>query len=167
MSITKNQSDITSGKGMQTKWKYMLLCLGLLLLSIQAYSQQTPTGHAAIWQNVKNSWSMWAERDLDGYMEYHHAGYSGWFHDSPTHRGKKVTRQLLEDQFQRLEVIFYEANLIDIKIHNNAAIVHYYISYIVRDSHEKDYKRTFRRTDFLNQTEEKWQLIAHHGNLVE
>lgn len=145
--------------------KCTLLYIGLISISIQVFAQQPPTGHAAVWKNVQEYWSSWAERDLDGYMKFHHAGYSGWFHNSPAHRGKKVARQWFENQFEQLEVIFYELNAIDIKIHNNTAVTHYYVTSIERNSKGKEFKKTLKRTDHYIYENERWLLIAHHDTL--
>ncbi len=134
-----------------------------LLISTPAFSQETPGGHAEVWNNVKAYWHLWAERDLDGFMEYFDKGFSGWNYDNPMHMNKEATRKWLTLQFQSKEVMAYDISAIDIKIHDTIAVVHYYYSFLKKDTQGKEQKCTGRKSDILMKQGDKWLLIADHG----
>ena len=104
--------------------KNLLLPILFTLCYGQAYSQ-APSGHAEVWENVETYWNLWAQRDLDGFLEYHHIAYSGWSYNDAMHKNKKSSKEWLDYAFKTIEVITFDISAIDIKIHNNVAVVHY------------------------------------------
>lgn len=149
------------GKGSK---KYLLSLLLLGLFSGQVYGQQAPSGHAEVWQNVQSYWDLWAKKDLNGFLQYHHDGYSGWDAEDPMHKNKESVKEWLGHTLQTKEIVVFNINPIDIKIHDNVAIVHYYYSILEKSlPQNKEIKRTGRRTDVLKKQVDKWVVIASHG----
>ena len=131
----------------------------------QAHSQAL-TGHSEVWQNVQNYWDSWSQRDLDGFLNYHHDAYSGWNYDEPMHKNKRSTKEYLDYIFKTREVIAFDINPIDIKIHSNTAVVHYYYSILEKNQNGEENKRNGRKTDILIKQTNKWIIIADHGGHV-
>jgi len=144
----------------------LLLFSFATLISNTVVSQPSPTGHAQIWANVEAYWSQWAKRNLEGYLEYVDDSYSGWNYDAPMHRSKKSTREWMEHSFQSTEVLVYDISAIDIKIHENIAIVHYYYSILERDANGVEVKSAGRKSDVLKRHGDKWLIIADHGGTI-
>ena len=142
--------------------KYILLLIFFNLFYGLAYSQ-TPSGHAEVWKNVETYWGLWAQRNLDKFLEYHHKAYSGWNYEDPMHKSKKSTREWMDHAFKTREVITFDISAIDIKIHNNTAVVHYYYSILEKDIGGNEKKSNGRKTDILIKQDDKWVIIADHG----
>lgn len=141
-------------------------CLLLPVLLLTYYGQvfgQAPSGHAEVWQYVEKYWGLWAERDLDGFLECHHVAYSGWDYDNPMHRGKLSAREWYEQEFKTRTVTTFDISPIDIKIHDDTAVIHYYFSILEQRAKEDEIKRSGRITDVLIKQSNKWVLIARHG----
>lgn len=149
------------------KIRYLLLTLLFVLLTGQIYGRQAPTGHAEIWNNVMAYWELWAQRDIEGFLEYHHARYSGWNYDDFMHKNKNSTEKWLSHDFTTKQVIAYDINAIDIKIHENVAVVHYYYSILEKNAQDTEKRRKGRKTDVLIKQEDKWVIVADHGGKVD
>ena len=145
------------------KIKHMFLPILFALLSGQIYGQETPTSHSEIWKNVLTYWELWAQRDLEGYLEYHHPGFSGWSYDDSMHENKKSTEKWLIHDFATKQVIIYDINAVDIKIHDSVAVVHYYYSILEKNTQNIEKRRNGRKTDILIKQADKWVIIADHG----
>lgn len=142
--------------------KYLLLSVLFLAYQGQGFSQ-APTGHRAVWQNVQEYWDLWAKRDLDGFLKYHHDAFSGWDYKNSMHRNKESIKGRLEYIFKTRTVITYDVNPIDIKIHGNTAVVHYYFSILQKDAKGDEQESNGRKTDVLIFQDDKWIIIASHG----
>ena len=92
--------------------------------------------------------------------------YSGWNYDAPMHSSKKSTREWMEHSFQSTEVLVYDISAIDIKSHENIAIVHYYYSILERDANGVEVKSAGRKSDVLKRHGDKWLIIADHGGTI-
>ncbi|MEP5613763.1 MAG: nuclear transport factor 2 family protein [Cyclobacteriaceae bacterium] len=148
------------------KKNYLLLGILFVLLSAEAYGQ-APSGHAEVWQNVEKYWNLWAERDLDGFLDYHHIAYTGWDYNDAMHKNKKTTKEWGEHEFKTREIIAFTISAIDIKIHNNTAIAHYYYSIIEKNAKGSEERRSGRKTDVLMKQTNKWVMTADHGGDIK
>ena len=63
------------------------------------------------------------------------------------------------------EIIAFNINAIDIKIHDDTAIVHYYYSFLEKNKNAEggEKKINGRKTDVLIKEANKWVIIADHG----
>lgn len=135
-----------------------------LCLSVHLYGQEIPSGHADVWTNVKTYWGLWAQRDLDGFLEYYHDAYSGWYDKDFMHKNKNAAKKWYNHYFKTKEIIVYDINPIDIKIHEEVAIIHYYFSILEKNTESgKEISLKGRKTDVLKWKTDKWLIIASHG----
>ena len=140
----------------------IILCV-IVFVAPPLLAQEWSAAQKGVWKNVEAYWNVWAKRDLDGFLNYFHDDYSGWFNRASLPSDKGSSRKWISHSFQTVKISVYEINPVAIKIHGNVAIVHYYFSFIRKDAEGKESNRSGRWTDILMKQGDKWVLIGDHG----
>ena len=120
-----------------------------VLATTSLFAQEWSAAQKEVWKNVEAYTDLWAKRDLEGFLNYFHADYSGWFNRAALPGNKDIVRRWQAHFFQTRKIVVYEINPVAIKIHGNVAIVHYYYSRIQKDAEGKENTRGGRWTDIL------------------
>lgn len=142
--------------------KTPLLVLGLLGIVTTAYAGQWTAEQKAIWKNVETYWALDEKGDTDGFMEYFHEDYMGWFNRRPLPADRAEVARFVAHYHKAEKTVLTNLQPASINIHGDIAIVHYYYTRIS----EKDGKETTssgRWTDILKKQGVKWVLIGDHG----
>ena len=139
-----------------------MLCF-TMISATSLFSQEWSAKQKEVWKNVETYWDLDAKRDLDGFMGYFHADYSGWFNRSALPSGKNSVKKWVGYSFKTTEILVQEIKPVAIKVHGNMAIVHYTYARLVKDVEGKQKNRSGRWTDILMKQGDKWVLIGDHG----
>lgn len=154
---------------MNSPVKHLLCSSSVVIASLIAtgstlLAQGAPATHAEVWQNVETRWTSWAARDLEGFMGFHHPAYSGWDAAAPMHRGANATREWIRHELATIKILAHDVDAVDIKIHGEMAIVHYYFSVPAQQPGGAVHHVTGRRTDVLGRQGDRWLLLADHSS---
>jgi len=150
---------ITSGVG----GKVMLVALGLALATSGAVAQEWSAAQKDVWKSVEAYWDLAAKENLDGFMGYFHADYSGWSNQAALPGDKATTRKWVGHDFDANKTVLYEIKPVAIKIHGNVAIAHYYYATVEQDAKGEEKTIQGRWTDVLMKQGDRWVLIGDHG----
>ncbi len=137
----------------------VVLCATVFIAS-PLLAQEWSAAQKEVWKNVETYIDLWAKRDLEGFLDYFHTDYSGWFNSASLPSDKASTRKWISHSFQTTKISVYEVNPVAIKIHGNVAIAHYYYSFIRKDADGKESNRSGRWTGILMKQGDKWVLIG-------
>lgn len=149
---------------MKSLIQFVLAILVLTMFaSVQLFAQEWSAKQKEVWKNVETYWDVSAKHDLDGFMNYFHDDYSGWYNQSALPSTKAETRKFVSHDFANTKVLIYNIKPVAIKVHGDFAIVHYYYSQLVQNKEGKENMRTGNWTDILMKQGDKWVLIGDHG----
>jgi ketosteroid isomerase-like protein len=153
---------------MKTLSKSILIVMCLTLpASAQLFGQEWSEEQKEVWKNVETYLDLRVKGDLEGFMDYIHADYSGWTHSDPLPANKASARKFLTHIFKVKKILVQDLQPVAIKIHGNVAIVHYYYSRILKDAEGKEKNASGRWTDILMKQGDKWVMIGDHGGSIE
>jgi len=149
---------------MKSLSKLVLLTLVLAMFTVaQLFGQDWSEKHKEVWKTVQTYWDLDAKRDLEGFMSYFHDDYSGWFNLNALPSNKADVRKFLSHDFANNKILIQDIKPVEIKVHGDIAIVHYYYSRLVQDKEGKENMRNGNWTDILMKQGDKWVLIGDHG----
>lgn len=149
--------------------KSVLLCMllvAVLLLpffSTTSYGQEWSAAQKEVWKNVETYWSLFAQGNPEGYLDYVHSDYRGWSYEAAVPSTKASTRKWIEYELKTTKSVMYEINPVAIQIHGNIAFVDYYYVQVVKNAEGKDQGSSGRWTDILMKQGDKWVMIGDHG----
>jgi ketosteroid isomerase-like protein len=138
-----------------------LLCLNSLAGSVHA--QEWNAAQKEVWENIEAFWARDAAGDVEGYLSYFHEDYVGWNLNDPLPTDKARSRKHYEHSSKREKTVFYDIQPVAINIFDDVAIVHYYYSYVFKDSEGKEHDRSGRWADIWMKQGDRWALIGDHG----
>jgi len=128
-----------------------------------AFSQEWSKSQKEVWKNVESYWNLFAQGNMDEMMTYYHENYSGWANSSPLPGSKARATEGLKHFLEGNKIIMHNMDPVAIEIHDNVAVVHYYYSFIFKNSDGKEQNNSGRWTDILSKQGNKWILIGDHG----
>ena len=148
---------------------FIILVVIIIHMSIcvPLFAQEWSAEQNEVWKNVETYNELGAKRDVEGFLQYFHDDFSGWYNRDIMPRDKAEVVKRVKYNFQKTKVIFYEINPIAIKIHGNVAIVQYFYSNITKDSEGKEKRGQGGWTDILMKQKDKWVMIGDHGGPIE
>ena len=143
----------------------IMLALALIFsLGVSSgFAQDWSPAQKEVWKNVNDYWAVMAKGDLNGFLDYFHADYSGWENDSPLPSNKEESKKWLTYAYQGTKILIYEIKPVGIKIFGDVAIVNYYYTMVKESQEGKKNAESGRWTDILLRQGNKWQLIGDHG----
>ncbi len=101
--------------------------------------------------------------DLEGFLGYIHADYSGWAYDDALPRDKASLRKWAAYEMETPETLLHEVRPVSIQIHGNVAIVHCYYVLVYEDAEGSEKTSRGRWTDILMKQGNMWVVIGDHG----
>jgi len=140
-----------------------LAALCATFVTAPLFAQEWSDAQKEVWKNVEAYWALWAQRDLEGFLDYSHSDFSGWRYGSPLPNNKASARKWLTHFFEIRKILVYEVNPVAIQIHGNFAFVHYYYDHRYKDVEAKEKSAQGRWTDILMKQGKKWVVIGDHG----
>jgi ketosteroid isomerase-like protein len=148
---------------------FIILVVIIIHMSIcvPLFAQEWSAEQNEVWKNVETYHEFWANRDVEGFLQYFHDDFSGWYNRDIMPRDKAAVVKRVKYYFPKTKVIFYEINPIAIEIHGNVAIVQYFYSDITKDPEGKEKGEQGGWTDILMKQEDKWVMIGDHGGPIE
>lgn len=139
-----------------------VLCFTMLPSTV-LFAQEWSAAQEEVWENVEAYWVLSTEEDLEGFLSYFHADYSGWFNLAALPSSKCSIRKWISHGMKTEDTLVYEINPVAIKIFGNVAVVHYYFTEAVKDAEGKQTTRSGRWTDILMKQDDRWVMIGDHG----
>lgn len=134
-----------------------------------ARAQEWSTEQLAVWESLTALTESLDKGDLEATMQHFHDDFSGWGTDAPLPVGKQGRRTLIADSIatrKTTDLVFSSHTPVAIVVHGNVAVVHSYMSRVVRDKKTGEVTtRHIRWTDVLLREMDRWVLIADHGRL--
>ncbi|MFA8433779.1 MAG: DUF4440 domain-containing protein [Marinifilaceae bacterium] len=128
-----------------------------------AVAQEWSDVQKKVWTEVESYWDLHAKGDLEGFLNYFHADYIGWYNRSAMPGDKDSLRKWLKEMFETKKVVLYEIKPVAISVYGDVAVIHYYYSQVVQYKPEKKHHEEGRWTDILMKQGGKWMLIGDHG----
>jgi ketosteroid isomerase-like protein len=130
-------------------------------------AQEWTDAQKEVWKNIEVFYELSAKRDIPGCLSFFHDDFSGWHYTNVLPTGKEARKKVIEHYFPKSKVFLYELQPVDIKVHDNVAIVHYLLLSVVKDEEDKEEFRQSRWTDILLKENDKWLTIGDHGGLIK
>ena len=153
---------------MKTLTKSILIVLCLTLLSsAQLFGQEWSEEQKEAWKHVETGWDLWVKQDLEGLLATYHDDISDWNNQDALPANKILLRKNFAHQFKTIKVLIYDIQPVEIKIHDNVAIIHYYWSEITKNAEGQETNLRGRFTDILMKEGDKWVLIGGSGGSTE
>jgi ketosteroid isomerase-like protein len=132
-------------------------------------AQEWSPEQRAVWETLTALTASLDEGDLEATMRHFHDDFSGWGTDAPLPVDKQGRRALIADSIatrRTTDLVFSSQTPVAIEVHGNVAVVHSYLSRVVRDKKSRETTtRHIRWTDVLLREADRWVLIADHGRL--
>ncbi len=120
----------------------------------------------AVWKCLEDHWDHLINKRVDDFLKFIHPDFLGFGHESPINIDRPWLQKWVGFWTKSTEIIICELRPIDIKIHQNIAIVQYFIFTIEKNS--EGGKRVIRRyTMTWKKMPERWTVIASHNNLAD
>jgi len=136
-------------------WVILLLIIGVALFRIPAYGQEWTAVQKEIWELEEARWKALTQRDLEGFLKYHHEEGAFWpyWSDEPLNLAK--FKAFLQ------QYTFYSAELkpLSIKVFGDVAIAQYTCKYSTPGGNIYS-----RFTQIRKKQNGIWQVI---GNMVK
>lgn len=112
-----------------------------------------------VWETVTTYTELILNGNVEEFLKYFHEKYSGWNNLEPAPVDKQSIIYELKNNYSKKIVVNYDIIPISINIHNDLAIVHYYLNEHTETNNCNNVKHY---TDILVKSENKWLLIADH-----
>ena len=137
------------------------------LWPLDARAQEWSRPQLEVWQNVETYWELYANNDLEGFLEYFHDDFSGWADGDPIPFDKADRASGYERFIETSEVVWYRIKPAAIKIHDDVAIVHYFFWMTIADADGEVSSAQGHWTDILTRRGDRWVMIADAGVTTE
>jgi len=132
-------------------------------ITTQIFSQQWTTEQKEVWENVEAYWNLYAQGDVEGYMNYIHNDYKGWDYDDEIPKDKTELKKWMNYYSKKSKIVLHSESPLTIQIFGNMSIVNYNYSIISSEADGKDIPFEGRYTDILIKEGSKWLQVAGHG----
>jgi ketosteroid isomerase-like protein len=135
----------------------------MVFVAMPVAAQEWSAAQKDVWKNVESYWSLMAQGNLEGFMEYFHPDYRGWDYQNALPSTKASSKKFLEYGLKSTKTLVYDITPVAIQIYGNFAFVHYYYSTIEKEVEGKARMASGRWTDILMKQGDKWVMIGDHG----
>ena len=141
-------------KASKKMWVILLLIIGVAFIEIPAYGEEWTAVQKEIWELEEARWKALTQRDLEGFLKYHHEEGAFWPYWSLT--GEPLNLAKFKEFLLPIE--FYSAELkpLSIKVFGNVAIVQYTCKYSTMGGNVHS-----RFTQIRMKQNGIWQVICH------
>lgn len=119
-----------------------------------------------VWESLENHWDHLINGRVDEFLEYIHNDFIGFGHESPINIDKPWLNKWVGFWTKSTDIVICELRPIEIIIHENIAILQYFIFTIEKNL--EGGKRVIRRyTMTWKESGDKWVVIGSHNNLAD
>ncbi len=120
----------------------------------------------SVWDSIEKHWEHLISKRVDEFIKYIHPDFLGFGHESPINIDRPWLEKWVGFWTKSTEIIICELRPIAIEIHDDIAIVQYFIFTI--EKNVEGGKRVIRRyTMTWKKNEAHWVVIGSHNNLVD
>jgi len=120
----------------------------------------------AVWKCLEAHWDHLINGRVDEFLEYIHEEFLGFGHESPINIDKPWLKKWVGFWTKSTDIIICELRPVDVRIHEDIAILQYFIFTIEKNS--EGGKRVIRRyTMTWKKQPERWVVIGSHNNLAD
>jgi len=120
----------------------------------------------SVWQSVEAHWEHLINKRVDEFIKYIHEDFIGFGHESPINIDRPWLNKWVGFWTKTTEIAICELRPIDIRIHDDIAIVQYFIFTIEKNA--EGGKRIIRRyTMTWKKQPAHWVVIGSHNNLMD
>ena len=147
---------------MKTLTKSILIVLCLTLLSSsQLFGQEWSAEQKEVLENMKTRNDIFAQKDIDGGMEYIHDNVISWVSVDSLPKNKTTLRNNISKTFETLKNFTYDIKPVAIKIYGNTAIICYYASFQFNFLDGTERIQNTRSTEICMKEGDKWVGIGN------
>ena len=119
-----------------------------------------------VWQCVEDHWGHLISGRVDDFLKYIHPDFLGFGHESPINIDRPWLNKWVGFWTKTTKIAICELRPVDIRIHDDIAIVQYFIFTI--EKNEEGGKRVIRRyTMTWKKMRDRWVVIGSHNNLMD
>ncbi len=119
-----------------------------------------------IWRCLEDHWDHLINGRVEEFLKYIHQDFIGFGHESPINIDKPWLNKWVGFWTKTTKIAICELRPIDIRIHEDIAIVQYFIFTIEKNA--EGGKRIIRRyTMTWKKQDKRWVVIGSHNNLMD
>lgn len=119
-----------------------------------------------VWQCLEEHWDHLVNGRVNEFLKYIHADFIGFGHESPINIDRPWLNKWVGFWSKTTQIAICELRPVDIKIHQDIAVVQYFIFTIEKNA--EGGKRVIRRYTMTWKKEpERWVVIGSHNNLMD
>lgn len=119
-----------------------------------------------VWQCVEDHWDHLINGRVDDFLKYIHPEFLGFGHESPINIDRPWLNKWVGFWTKTTKIAICELRPVDICIHDDIAIVQYFIFTI--EKNDEGGKRVIRRyTMTWKKQPDRWATIGSHNNLMD
>ena len=119
-----------------------------------------------VWRCLEDHWDHLIHARVDDFLKYIHKDFIGFGHESPINIDRPWLNKWVGFWTKSTQILICELRPIDIKIHDDIAIVQYFIFTIEKNA--EGGKRVIRRyTMTWKKQKDRWVVIGSHNNLMD
>ncbi len=119
-----------------------------------------------VWDCLEAHWDHLISARVDEFLKYIHPDFLGFGHESPINIDRPWLNKWVGFWTKTTKIAICELRPVDIRIHEDIAIVQYFIFTI--EKNDEGGKRVIRRyTMTWKKTRDRWVVIGSHNNLMD
>lgn len=119
-----------------------------------------------VWQCLEEHWDHLINGRVNEFLKYIHTDFIGFGHESPINIDRPWLNKWVGFWSKTTQIAICELRPVDIKIHQDIAVVQYFIFTIEKNA--EGGKRVIRRYTMTWKKEpERWVVIGSHNNLMD
>lgn len=120
----------------------------------------------SVWKCLEEHWDHLIGGRVEDFLKYIHPDFIGFGHESPINIDRPWLNKWVGFWTKSTKIVICELRPIDIKIHEDIAIVQYFIFTI--EKNDEGGKRVIRRyTMTWKKQDGRWVVIGSHNNLMD
>jgi hypothetical protein len=120
----------------------------------------------AIWKNLEDHWQCLLDGKVEDFLKYIHPEFIGFGHESPLPVDLPWLQKWVGFWAQNTKFLICELRPINIKVHEDIAIIQYCIFTIEQTPGDKGRRSIRRYTMTWKKQANRWVVIASHNNLM-
>ena len=119
----------------------------------------------SVWRSVEEHWDHLIHKRVNEFIKYIHEDFIGFGHESPINIDRPWLEKWVGFWTKTTEILICELRPIDIRIHQDIAILQYFIFTIEKNA--EGGRRVIRRyTMTWKKQKDHWVVIGSHNNLM-
>jgi len=121
-----------------------------------------------VWSNLETHWNCLIEGKIPEFLKFIHPDFIGYGHESPLPVDRPWLEKWVGFWTQSTDILICELRPIQMKIHNDIAILQYFI-FTIEKNRAGQVKHVIRRytMTWRREADKHWVVIASHNNLME